>query len=308
MRDDYKKVGFLSLAVLISIGLVGCNFDDNNSLKTGTTMTGSNFGSAAIIDDSGSDNEADDTSNDNADFDGGDDTSNDGEDSDGGASIADDSDNTDEGDDSTNDTNDTDNTDEGDTDDNGNLDGENGGGAGTAGCVAYPRPVAGQKIKIAAKDGTGTTQVITEFSTIEVSDTSLTEEVTISAAGVDFSSTLTKVLTFTIADNYLDITQVNTTTISPYERRAIDTVCEGQIWTQIYTETDGASIESITRTSTIEAVNVPKTTAAGTFNTFRLLEEDNIETTTSWIDIATGALVFGETEGEDSVVELIEIN
>ena len=323
MINGYRKVGLFSIVVLINIGLVGCNLhhlfgSGNDSKKTGYTVTGSNFGNATINETSDSDNsnEEDDASNDNGDIDVGEDVISDSGDSGGGDDTSNDSEESNLSDDKTNDsgntdgesdsTNDSENSAEGDADDNGNSDGGNGGGVGTAGCVNYPRPVAGQKTKLAIKDENGTTSAFTEFSFVEVSDTSLTEEITLSTPQ-GFSSTNTNVYTFTIENNYRDITQKNTTTFSPYDRVATDTVCEGQTWQSTYTETDGDNVEEHSRISTIEAVNVPITIGLGTFNTFRLLEEDDEETTTSWIDIATGALVSSTTEGEEDVLELIEI-
>jgi len=65
-------------------------------------------------------------------------------------------------------------------------------------------------------------------------------------------------------------------------------------------------------TYTIEAVNVSKTTQAGTFNTFRVKIEDIEVGGTAWIDINSGYDVlteFKSTSGEEGgSLELIEKN
>jgi len=65
-------------------------------------------------------------------------------------------------------------------------------------------------------------------------------------------------------------------------------------------------------TYTIEAVNVSKTTQAGTFNTFRVKIEDIEVGGTAWIDINSGHDVlteFKSTSGEEGgSLELIEKN
>ena len=319
MREEYKKFGFLSLAVLLSVGLVGCNFNDNDS-KTGNTMSGSNFGSATINDNNDSDNpnEVDDTSNESGDSDGDDDKTNDSGNSDGG-----------------NDSNNgSDNSGEGGTDNNGNSNGENGGGTGTAGCVNFPRPVVGQKTKTAFKAADGTEVFVDEETVTAISDTSITTEST------SFGSSTTTTDTFTIDDNFLYLTKSTITnstqnlpggielpagiafptstdviTYEPYIRSPINSVCEGDVGElPAYTETSQDGVEQNNSANyTIEAVNVPKTTAAGTFNTFRGVVDDGEGKVTFWIDTATGVEVVKQIDvlsnpSQSVSIELIEIN
>jgi len=114
--------------------------------------------------------------------------------------------------------------------------------------------------------------------------------------------------TFTIANNFINITKSETTlplttTYSPSRRAPINEVCEGQIYTQNYTETRVSLGETITEQvnvkNTVEAVNVQKSAPAGTFNTFRVKSEGAGIDLTTWVDTASSAIVIMEARNVD---------
>ena len=321
MIQGCKKISYLSLGVLISIGLFSCN--GNKSTHTG--IVGTSWGDTKIGISSGS-GTANDTGT-------------------GTDTLADTE------------------TDTGTDTGTGTGTGA-GSGTGTGGCVNFPRPVVGQKTKTEFKGageglddivvGEGIDDVsvssITEVTVTAVSDTSITQRIenlpltssittpSLPSGSADLlpsaTSTSIETETFTIANNYRDITKSTSTTTSifsfggietetedetettydPYFRRPVDRVCEGQVWDSTYTIIEeGEDPEQVSLNFTIEAVNVSRTTPAGTFNTFRVLGESGESTGTVWIDIATGVEVFRQSQPvDDSSIsvtwELIEIN
>lgn len=179
----------------------------------------------------------------------------------------------------------------------------------------------GQKVKLELKNESLSLVVTTERLVTAISATSIAEDLNVTTSGITIDSKYTE--TFTIANNYRDITQSSSTTLgvtsvttyTPYERQLINEVCEGQVLNSNYTETSTPGGEVVQRVGifTVEAVNVPKTTAAGAFNTFRIKSEDSGTVGTSWVDISTGVSVFSEFEETNdpttaSTLELIEIN
>jgi hypothetical protein len=193
-----------------------------------------------------------------------------------------------------------------------------GTGAGTGGCVNFPRPLVGQKVTLELKNDSSTVVISAEREITTVNDTSITEEINSTVAGITTDSIYTE--TFTIANNYRDITRSTNTTFgittvldyTPYQRIYIDEVCEGQTFNSTYTTSSPGGDIQHSEIYVIEAVNVSKTTAAGTFNTFRTFTEENEAKGTAWIDTATGITVFLEFEGISSpsssgTRELIEI-
>ena len=200
----------------------------------------------------------------------------------------------------------------------GSDNGGSGDGAGSGGCVTFPRVKVGQIVKTKITDGKGEeAPFISGFTEeiIAVSDTATTVRLDGSPVLIDITRE------YTIANNFQDLTketeellgQKYVTTYTPFQRLPIDKVCEGQTWTSVYTEkSDEEGIVNHSQSFTIEAVNVSKTTAAGTFNTFRLKSEDIGIGGTYWIDIDSGHTVFNEfstTSGNISgSIELIEKN
>ena len=168
-----------------------------------------------------------------------------------------------------------------------------GTGAGTGGCVSYPRYEVGQVVKRQLKDKNDVVSLISESRVISISSTSMTIHEKDSIGGfVDESDEVTK---YTIANNFMDITEDSGSIYTPFHRIPIDKVCEDQTWTTTYTETDSdGEITQHSKIYTVEAVNVSKTTLAGTFNTFRIKEEDGAFTGVSWIDIDSGYDVFSD--------------
>jgi len=188
-------------------------------------------------------------------------------------------------------------------------------GAGTGGCVTFPRSVVGQIVKRELK-GSGAS-LSRETEIMAVSSTSITQKI----KGDGFLLESINIENFTITNNFRDITSESTeisgftsiTTYTPFQRVAFDQVCEGQTWTTVYTEKEDNEIAvNHSKTYIIEAVNVPKTTPAGTFNTFRVKQDDVDVIGTTWFDIASGYDVFSEfrdTSGNiEGTLELIEKN
>ncbi len=213
----------------------------------------------------------------------------------------------------------TDNTDNTNTNTNTGNNTNAGMGAGSGGCVTFPRPQVGQIVKRELK-GAGVTQSI-ETEIMAVSSTSITQKI----KDDQFLLESINVENYTIANNFRDITSESTTissftfntTYTPFQRVAVDQVCEGQTWTTVYTEKEsGEPAVSVTQTYTIEAVNVSKTSKAGTFNTFRVGLVDTRPSMNlvgkTWIDISSGYDVFSEfsdtSAGSDGTLELIETN
>ncbi len=194
-----------------------------------------------------------------------------------------------------------------------------GTGSGTGGCVNFPRPLVGQKVKFELKDDSGAVVTTSERTITAVSNTSVTQEFGITVAGISVASTLVE--TFTIANNFRDITRETITSFGlttvtdyqPFQRIFVDEVCEGQTLNSTFVETSPDGSIQHSKNLTIQAVNVPRTTEAGTFNTFRVLTEETDVVGTSWIDIATGVTVFLEfgninAPSESGTRELVEIN
>lgn len=106
------------------------------------------------------------------------------------------------------------------------------------------------------------------------------------------------------------------TTFTPFQRVPDGQVCEGQTWTNAFTENNEGESNSRSQTFTIEAVNVSKTTALGTFNSFRVKLEESSNTlsiiSTIWFDTVSGYDLIGkfsDTSGNDGgTLELIEKN
>jgi len=148
----------------------------------------------------------------------------------------------------------------------------------------------------------------------------------------DVEATGTTVQKFTIANNYIDITEIvsdDSTTITipsvgafttttntkltfdPFLRNAIDEVCENQTWTSTYDLTSevsgggGASSTASTLSviNTIESINETTTVEAGTFTTFQQKSEDGSLVNTFWVDINSGKTV--SVESRDSSVTLV---
>ncbi len=207
------------------------------------------------------------------------------------------------------------------------TDNNDGMDAGSGGCVTFPRPLVGQIVKRELKDPDGNVSFTKSTEIIAISNTSITQKITGTNVGVALNSTNTE--EYTIANNFRDITKEtvslntlgfnleNVTTYTPFQRVPVDQVCEGQTWTTAFTENvEGEMTNNRTQTYTIEAVNVSKTTAAGTFNTFRVNLEETSNTldlvATLWFDTASGYDLLGEfrnTSGEaQGTLELIEKN
>jgi hypothetical protein len=199
--------------------------------------------------------------------------------------------------------------------------GDEGEETGSGGCVSFPRPVVGQKIKLELKSESSPLVITTERLITAFDSTSIEEDFKVTTSGITTESKLIE--NFTIANNYRDITKSTITTLgitsvttnTPYERVFADEVCEGQTLSSTFTETTTPGNETLQRSVNyiIEAVNVSKTTAAGTFNTFRVKTEESDTVGTSWIDIATGVQVFGEFEDINNpatagTLELVEFN
>ena len=246
---------------------------------------------------------------------------------------------------------------------------------GTGGCVNYPLPTVGLKVKTQYQNlsrgdhSDGTSSITTSYSTreeliTEISSTSLsketnayylqtsddgsrwvftTDEVSTDTFTIDNSivemtgavstsiSTLTN--TFINAPTKTTITTTDTTTsLSPAQRFPIGQICEGQTWDSsfTFTSTYTSTIETLpdgnvtppessdfsysySGNHIVEAVNVSKTTAAGTFNTFRFSGENGSYIDTNWVDIASGVTVFSQTKSASSnslisSYEVIEMN
>ena len=215
-----------------------------------------------------------------------------------------------------NDNNDNDNNDNDNNDNNNDMTGM---GAGTGGCVTFPRPVVGQIVKRELKQSGGGVSISKETEITAISATSITQKILVSGLGLVPESI--NVEKYTIANNFRDITSESVevsgftfnTSYTPFQRVPVDKVCEGQTWTTVYTEKEEGEVAvNHSKTYIIEAVNVSKTTAAGTFNTFRVKQEDVDVFGTSWIDIKSGYDVlseFGDTSGNlEGTLELVEKN
>ena len=123
--------------------------------------------------------------------------------------------------------------------------------------------------------------------------------------------TLKTTETFTIANNFINITKsvtnspagLITVTYSPSRSAPFDKVCEGQIYTQKYTETTlspgGTDTEIVDVKNTVEAVNVEKSSPAGTFNTVQVKSEGPKITLTTWVDIESSTIVIMESRNSD---------
>ncbi len=207
------------------------------------------------------------------------------------------------------------------------IDNGDGMDAGSGGCVTFPRPQVGQIVKRELKDSDGDISITKSTEIMAISNTSITQKITGTGFGIALNSTNTE--EYTIANNFRDITKEtisqNTlgfnletvTTYTPFQRVPVDQVCEGQTWTTAFTENeDDGSSNSRTQTYTIEAVNVSKTTAAGTFNTFRVNLEETSNTldlvSTIWLDTVSGYDVLGKFSDTSGVaggtLELVEKN
>jgi len=183
--------------------------------------------------------------------------------------------------------------------DNNTSNPDDGMSAGSGGCVTFSRPSVGQIVKRELKQVGEDIGISKETEIMEISPTSITQKIL--PNGVLLGSTVVE--NFTINNNFRDITSESTkissftfnTTYSPFQRVMIDEVCEGQTWTTVYTEIkEGEPAISHSKTYIIEAINVSKTTAAGTFNTFRVKIEDIDVVGTAWFDIASGYDVLSE--------------
>ena len=196
---------------------------------------------------------------------------------------------------------------------------ETGTGAGTGNCVSFPRPAVGQKTKTLIKTLTApATETTIELTVTAFSATSMSTSKSTTGA---VTATGTATNTFTIANNYIDTTEITsqdtttisvpivgdittitdiTSTFSPFTRAAIDEVCENQTWTDTYdlvTATNITTLGSTTPASstasqsvihTIESINETVTVDAGTFATFKEKREDGSIIVQTWTDIATG--------------------
>lgn len=217
---------------------------------------------------------------------------------------------------------------------------------GNGNCVSFPRPTVNQRSLARV------TAIIVEPSVSEVevivtaaSDTSLSFSTAITG-DIDSSGTLaianstgTLTQTFTIENNFQDVTETSTTnnivtadgdiidsqvtiTLTPFQRFAVDEVCENQTWTTTFDSVANISFSGVaipenegsqvTRSliNTIESVDETTTVEAGTFNTFRLRTEDGNTTDLTWIDIASGITVMSEQRDNTGALlgtsELIE--
>ena len=191
---------------------------------------------------------------------------------------------------------------------------------GTGTCVNITSPKAGDSSLIQNVAIVGENSLVTEIKTTYTAvsntswsydsegksglGTSLLENLLPGPPDLTFQTTET----FTIANNFINITKSEvtvpalglvTTTFSPPRSAPINEVCEGQIFTQNYTETTvnpgGTDIEQVSTKNTIEAVNVQKSTPAGTFNTYQLKSEIEGGILTFWFDTETSTLVLLET-------------
>lgn len=206
---------------------------------------------------------------------------------------------------------------------------------GTGVCVNFASPKVGDKglIRNVTTDDDGNsfeTDVRTTYTAVSSTSWNYDSEVSVGGLGdiedlipdgllpegVDLDDSLGQISqtteTFTIANNFINITKsvttsaslgVITTTYSPPRRAPINEVCEGQVFTQNYTQTQvslgGTDIENVSVKNTIEAVNVQKSAPAGTFNTFQVKSEDSELTLTTWVDTASSTIVVMESRNAD---------
>ncbi|MEB8434052.1 hypothetical protein OO007_17565 [Cocleimonas sp. KMM 6892] len=226
---------------------------------------------------------------------------------------------------------DTEESDDSNNDDGSDDGGETGGddtGGSAGNCITIPRPIVGQKITLKRTSDQDST-VSTETETVTVSNnTTLSLDTTYeqNVAGFNISSTGDMTFTYTIANNFRDITKLETNLVtnnsltgeietnlvneySPYWRVASDEICEGQTWTtdSVVTTTVTSSADPSANTMTnnqniiftIESVNIQKTVTAGTFSTYQIRQEDANGVNTIWFDKATGLWVISEGRNSD---------
>lgn len=207
----------------------------------------------------------------------------------------------------------------------------------TGNCVSFPResldsPTPTNRIT-SYQAGTEVIEFIDTVvsSVVAANDTMLSFENATTFNGITSFSIETQ--SFTVSNNFKDITDVVTTLVNddinfenivikrkntPFARSFIDNVCENQTLTQTYdsliTTTPGTlptQRTTVTRITTIEAVNQTKTVEAGTFNTFIIRSDNENNVNKSWIDQASGSLVFQEVRDfSDNLIstnELIEL-
>lgn len=214
------------------------------------------------------------------------------------------------------------------SDNSGDNSGDDTDGGSTSNCITIPRPIVGQKITL-KRTSEQDSSVSTETETITVSNnTTLSYDTTYNQnfAGFNIFSKGDMTFTYTIANNYRDITRLETNLVtdnpltgevetylvneySPFWRVAGDEVCEGQTWTtdSIVTTTTTSSDDSSSSTMTsnqniiftIESVGISKTVTAGTFSTFQIRQEDTNGVNTIWFDKATGLWIIGEGRNLD---------
>lgn len=205
--------------------------------------------------------------------------------------------------------------------------------------MSVPRPMVGQITKTRVNSfGTNPSEAIVE---LEVTAMSNISQSTSKVTTGDVEATGTTVMTFTISDGFLDVTEIvsdDTTTIDlpvvgpittttntklifdPSRREPIDEVCENQTWTSTYDLTTevllpaGGGVTSNTSSmsiiNTVESINEAVTVEAGTFTTFKLKSEYDNSVDTFWVDINSGKTVSSESKDSSGTLlgtqELIE--
>ena len=195
----------------------------------------------------------------------------------------------------------------------------------TGACVMLPRLGTGDVFTIRAQNLIQSTTVDVETTIVSFGETLATYA---TESTGDLVASGEKTETYTIGNNYIDITKIissDVTTVSGYTvatdttlvftpqlRVPIDEVCEGTVLESAYeletaVTTPGFSIPTNVSNhvslTTIESVNMIKTTTLGTFTTVQMKMEDGESKTISWIDILTGYFVASEYYNADGVKE-----
>lgn len=195
------------------------------------------------------------------------------------------------------------------------------GNIGNENCITVPRPIVGQTLKYGNPSPADTSHyhTIQEWTVIEFGDTSSSVEIVMT--GDFLNGVINETTTYSISDNYMDITKyiqqstinsnsvTTTTEFKPFQRIEIDTVCKDQTWTSSFelNASNGVKYPSVTQDMTahytIESINETKSVTAGTFSTYRKrLVDGNGAIVLSWVDADTGAIVYFENYSSDGVL------
>lgn len=184
-------------------------------------------------------------------------------------------------------------------------------------CVTYPRLKAGDVYTIRSKQQGISIDVRTTVK--KFTDTEAELDI-LSSGAVSGTGHVTQ--KYSIANNYIDITKIETTNttstqgytintvatidISPYLRNFADKVCENESYSGTRTMTTNTQVmgtsNSVTNSVDYKISILAINEAKNGYNTFKMRNEDFTSSLsiTTWIDINTGLLIYQETKNTNS--------